>query len=55
MRIKLLQEKWSNIQTDIDREKRDRRGLLEERINLLDERIKKAQPMELTKMQNIKE
>ena len=32
MRIKLLQEKWQNLQSDIDREKQERRVSLEDRV-----------------------
>ena len=50
MRIKLLQEKWQNLQSDIDREKHERRITLEERVLQLEEKIRKEQPLDMQKL-----
>lgn len=44
MRIKVLSDKWQNIQHNIDKEKQDRRDVLEDRLRGLEEKINSERP-----------
>lgn len=44
VRIKLLSDKWQNIQQNIDREKQDRRDILEDRLRGIEEKINSERP-----------
>ena len=41
MKIKLLSEKWNNLENGLEKEKYERRNLLEEKLRQCDERIAK--------------
>lgn len=48
-KIKLLSEKWNNVENGLEREKSDRRGLLEEKFKQIEERLTKERPTEESK------
>jgi len=41
IKIKLLSEKWSNLENGIEKEKNERRGLLDDKLRQCEERITK--------------
>lgn len=53
--MKLIGEKWTNIQTNIDKEKVTRKDILDERLLNLEDRINKERPEDETKFRILKE
>lgn len=49
MKIKLLSEKWNNLENGIEREKNERKNLLEEKLRQCDERITKERSSDESK------
>jgi len=41
MKIRLLSEKWSNVENGLEKEKSERRNLLDEKLRICEDRITK--------------
>lgn len=53
IKIKLLSEKWNNLENGLEKEKNERRGLLDEKLRLCDERISKERSSDEAKFKVI--
>ncbi len=53
-RIKHLSDKWNNVQSGIEREKQEKRGALEDRLNAIEERVYTERPADEAKFKVIK-
>lgn len=49
MKIKLLSEKWNNLENGLEKEKSERRNLLEDKLRQCDERVTKERTADESK------
>lgn len=49
MKIKLLSEKWNNLENGLEKEKSERRNLLEDKLRQCDDRVTKERAADESK------